>query len=144
MVKKLSFVSFNYGTCNVFPFDKSKNLSTTIDKAKESDKSTNPTDDSSTNMQYAYIGCPPVGLPFVFDARCYFNPSFYQPHSLAKQGDNALGSVRLRVHTFAPSCLRFVGQILIGYYGTLYNHVILNYGQGPLFFNDCDGPLSSK
>ena len=53
MVKKLSFLSFNYETCNVFPFDKSKNLSTTIDKAKECDKSTNPTDDSSTtNHRY--------------------------------------------------------------------------------------------
>ena len=33
---------------NAISFDKVKNLSTTFDKAEESDKPTNPTDDSNT------------------------------------------------------------------------------------------------
>ncbi len=33
----------------LIPFDKPENLSTTFDKAKDSDKPTNPTDDSITS-----------------------------------------------------------------------------------------------
>ena len=39
-------------------FDKVKNLSTTFDKAKVSDKPTNPTVDSNTNLIY------PVGTTY--------------------------------------------------------------------------------
>ena len=38
------------------PFDKPENLSTTFDKAQDSDKPTNPTDDSITNAQSDITG----------------------------------------------------------------------------------------
>ena len=40
----------SHGKIMLLPFDKPENLSTTFDKAKDSDKLTNPTDDSITTI----------------------------------------------------------------------------------------------